>query len=164
MVEETQRQAALRNYVEAVRRFGTTPEGYPPDPREEVEQAAAAYIAGSSILDLTNEAQRAYGEIQVAYSSEEETPFRLGRVVMTPGIEAILTSDADPAELGELIMAHATLDEVKSTLDDEDKATNRRALKERTRVFSAFELRGVKVWIITEWDRSQTTILLPEEY
>jgi hypothetical protein len=39
------------------------------------------------------------------------------------------------------------------------------AVREGTRVFSAYELRdGTRIWIITEADRSVTTILLPEEY
>jgi hypothetical protein len=37
-------------------------------------------------------------------------------------------------------------------------------VREGTRVFSAYELRdGTRIWIITEADRSVTTILLPEE-
>jgi hypothetical protein len=39
------------------------------------------------------------------------------------------------------------------------------AVREGARVFSAYELRdGARIWIITEADRSVTTILLPEEY
>jgi hypothetical protein len=42
---------------------------------------------------------------------------------------------------------------------------NAEALKEGTRLLSAYHLRdGVKIWVITEWDRSVTTALLPEEY
>jgi hypothetical protein len=42
---------------------------------------------------------------------------------------------------------------------------NTRAVREGTRVFSAYELRhGTRIWIITEADRSATTILLPKEY
>jgi len=42
---------------------------------------------------------------------------------------------------------------------------NLRAAREGTRVFSAYELRdGTRIWIITEADRSVTTILFPEEY
>jgi hypothetical protein len=42
---------------------------------------------------------------------------------------------------------------------------NPRAVREGRRVFSAYELPdGTRIWIITEADRSMTTILLPEEY
>jgi len=50
-------------------------------------------------------------------------------------------------------------------LEDEDKKENELFVKEGLRILSAYNLEtGVKVWVITEWDRSVTTILLPEEY
>jgi len=49
-------------------------------------------------------------------------------------------------------------------LDEEDKATNDNALKDGRRVLSAYRFEKVTLWVITEADRSATTILLPEEY
>jgi hypothetical protein len=50
-------------------------------------------------------------------------------------------------------------------LGAEDQLAKLRAVREGTRVFSAYELRdGTRIWIITEADRSVTTILLPGEY
>jgi len=50
-------------------------------------------------------------------------------------------------------------------LDESDKAKNELSLKEAFRILSAYKLKtGVKVWVITEADRSATTLLLPEEY
>ena len=51
-------------------------------------------------------------------------------------------------------------------MDPEDKATNDFAIgDEPQRVFSDYNTSdGTKVWIITEWDRSYTTVLLPEDY
>ncbi len=50
-------------------------------------------------------------------------------------------------------------------LDDEDKKENELSVKQGFRILSAYNLEnGEKVWVITEWDRSVTTILLPEEY
>jgi len=47
----------------------------------------------------------------------------------------------------------------------EDKQQNELALKAGLRFFSAYEKEGMpKIWIITEADRSATTILFPEEY
>lgn len=47
----------------------------------------------------------------------------------------------------------------------EDRAANERALIENTRLVSVYRTQaGVKFWIMTEWDRSLTTILLPEDY
>ena len=50
-------------------------------------------------------------------------------------------------------------------LDDEDKKENELSVKEGFRILSAYKLDSVvKVWIITEWDRSVLAILLPDEY
>jgi hypothetical protein len=47
----------------------------------------------------------------------------------------------------------------------EDWAANDQALIEGTRLLSAYDSsEGVRFWIITEWDRSLTTVLLPEDY
>lgn len=48
---------------------------------------------------------------------------------------------------------------------DSDKALNDRALRNASRLFSAYLLKdGTKVWIITESDRAAATVLLPKEY
>ena len=50
-------------------------------------------------------------------------------------------------------------------LDEEDRESNEQALVEGNRLLSSYKARnGRRFWIITEWDRSVTTILLPEEY
>jgi hypothetical protein len=46
----------------------------------------------------------------------------------------------------------------------EDRRTNDNAVKHGGRVLSSYELRGDKLWIITEADRSVTTLLTPDEY
>lgn len=48
---------------------------------------------------------------------------------------------------------------------EEDKATNDNALVTEGRLFSSYDYKeDIKIWIITEWDRSATTILFPSEY
>jgi hypothetical protein len=50
-------------------------------------------------------------------------------------------------------------------LDEDDRVENEPSSKEGFRLLSAYHLRdGTTIWIITEADRSSTTILLPEEY
>ena len=86
--------------------------------------------------------------------------FLLGQIVATPGALALLSSlGLSP---NTLLSRHANGD--WGDLDDEDKAANDQALKDGDRLLSAYETPGGKVWIITEWDRSVTTILLPSEY
>lgn len=51
------------------------------------------------------------------------------------------------------------------TVCEEDWWQNDLALKEGSRILSAYvTLKGVKLWVITEADRSSTCILLPDEY
>ena len=50
-------------------------------------------------------------------------------------------------------------------VDEEDKMSNNQAVDQGTRILSAYRLpTRDKLWIITEADRSATTLLLPEEY
>jgi len=50
-------------------------------------------------------------------------------------------------------------------VDEEDQEANNLALKDGSRLLSAYRLKsGVKVWIISEADRSSTCVLLPEDY
>lgn len=87
--------------------------------------------------------------------------FPLGRVVATPGaLRALERNSIDPAEL---LTRHLALD--PGVLDSHDQLANLRALQEGSRILSAFPLTdGTRIWIITEADRSVTTLLLPEEY
>ena len=93
--------------------------------------------------------------------------FRLGQVVATPGaLEAFVKASDDPTVY---LRRHQTGD--WGDLDAEDKQANDHAVahendtERQGRVLSAYRLKdGTKIWIITERDRSATTILLPEEY
>ena len=50
-------------------------------------------------------------------------------------------------------------------MDAEDAQENELSLKHGWRLVSAYTLKsGIKVWVITESDRSSTCILVPEEY
>lgn len=50
-------------------------------------------------------------------------------------------------------------------VSDKDRVENELALQEGDRLFSVYMKEGQpKLWIITEWDRSATTVLFPEEY
>jgi len=87
--------------------------------------------------------------------------FDLGKVVATHGaLDALQEAQVDPMTL---VARHANGD--WGDLGDEDKQSNQAALEDDTRIFSAYILPdGVKIWVITEWDRSYTTLLLPSEY
>jgi len=86
--------------------------------------------------------------------------FALGQTVATPG--ALLVMNALDISPLSLLSRHQRGD--WGDLDDDDKAENVLSVKEGFRIFSAYVFDTVKLWVITEADRSATTILLPEEY
>ena len=87
--------------------------------------------------------------------------FDLGQMVMTPGArDAMQSAGHIPPEF---LLRHVHGD--WGELDDEDKQANDEALLHGSRLLSAYRTRREdKLWAITEWDRSATTLLLPEEY
>lgn len=90
-----------------------------------------------------------------------QQPFPPGQTLATPGaLETLETLGIEPSAL---LDRHLSCD--WSDMDAEDQKSNREALKNGSRVFSSYRLGdGVKIWVITEADRSCTTILLPSEY
>ena len=89
------------------------------------------------------------------------TRFTLGQTYITPGAEEALLI-AGQTEI-EFLRRHMSKD--WGELSDEDVRENELSLKEGFRLLSAYRTaKGQKLWIITEADRSATTILLPDEY
>ena len=87
--------------------------------------------------------------------------FSLGQIVATPGaLELLRRYSLSPLTF---IERHATGD--YGCVCPEDALENQRAVKYGSRVFSSYEIaEGERLWCITEWDRSVTTLLLPSEY
>ena len=86
--------------------------------------------------------------------------FSLGNVVATPGAMELFAGEVWKIEL--FLIRHSSGD--WGDVDKEDVAENDLSVKKGFRVLSSYEYRGVTFWIITEADRSVTTILLPDEY
>ena len=101
--------------------------------------------------------------------------FALGQIVATPGALALLERTGFSAVA--LISRHVRGD--FGDCDAEDFATNELSVEQGMRVLSVYRLVDAErltatprdkraalptVWVITEWDRSVTTLLLPEEY
>jgi hypothetical protein len=87
-------------------------------------------------------------------------PLLLGRVLATPGALSVLKKTG--GHPFEYLARHATGD--WGELCAFDRRQNQIALREGYRVLSSYETTAGTVWIVTEADRSITTILLPEEY
>ncbi len=89
------------------------------------------------------------------------TLFNLGQLVATPGALAAIEESGD--SLVTYLNRHVTGD--WGELDAHDQKENDLGISHNLRILSAYTLSsGVKIWIITEADRSSTTALLPEEY
>lgn len=87
--------------------------------------------------------------------------FALGRLVATPGALAALEANASGST--EYLERHVRGD--WGDLCEEDQQANTEAVEVGLRILSAYRLPdGTKLWVITEADRSATTLLLPEEY
>lgn len=94
--------------------------------------------------------------------------FNLGRILATPGALQVLTSMRLSAL--RLLARHVRGD--WGDLDEHDQEQNKLAVRAGLRVFSAYEVERTidgqvikqKFWVITEADRSSTTVLLPDEY
>lgn len=94
----------------------------------------------------------------------------LGRLVITSGIETEIRSNYDFHNFV-LDCLDKYLDEDWGEMCEEDKELNDLAVKNGDdRIFASYNIPeelsdvGEKIYIITEWDRSVTTILFPEEY
>ncbi|MGH9463939.1 MAG: hypothetical protein ACRD1X_22275 [Vicinamibacteria bacterium] len=93
--------------------------------------------------------------------SDRPQILELGYVVATPGALQALESARQSAD--EFLARHEAGD--WGEVGEADRDENGLSLREGFRILSAYTLRtGVKIWIITEADRSATTVLLPEEY
>ena len=92
-----------------------------------------------------------------------EPKFELGRVVMTAAVAEFIADNPNAAEaLNWSIARHHSGD--WGCMDEEDKRENDFAVENGFRIFSAYTVVGSKIWIITEADRSSTTVLFPEDY
>ena len=117
--------------------------------------------------------------IEAAEKKNEATitaPLKLGRTMITSGIAHTF----DTLSLEECSLLHDFLSDSLSRhtrgdwgdVDHEDWETNDDAYETGGRILSAYEPSkkypqlsdDLKIWIITEWDRSATTILFPSEY
>src|SRR5918911_1516194 len=83
--------------------------------------------------------------------------FELGQLFITPGaVEALKASGQSPQEF---ISRHARLEQ--GELCDDDHKENLFSVDKCLRIFSAYKTgKGEKIWVITEADRSATTLLL----
>ena len=89
--------------------------------------------------------------------------FALGQVYLTRGVnEKVANDEAFAKFVSDCLGRHAEGD--WGDLCTEDKEENELSIKEGFRLLSAYQYQDQKIWIITEADRSATTVLFPDEY
>jgi hypothetical protein len=98
-----------------------------------------------------------------------EHKFDMGKLVSTPGALDLIKSLAEaPGDQGlgdvgwEYLNRHLSGD--WGDVSEGDADINNRALEDGARLMSVYNTEKGPLWIITEWDRSATTFLLPSEY
>jgi hypothetical protein len=88
-----------------------------------------------------------------------QSNFPLGRLFITPSAKRALT----PTDVAVAISRHAKGD--WGDVSEEDRQENELSLKEGFRLLSVYHgADGTKFWVMTEADRSSTTVLLPGDY
>jgi hypothetical protein len=118
-----------------------------------------------------NDAEFAFGSMQrpkfIRPTPQQQKVLPLGRIVATADVLTAVPVD----RITECLVAHTCAD--WGCVSEADRRANDEALRCGFRVLSAYAIdpsqpcRGYgenTVWIITEWDRSLTTVLLPKEY
>nr|WP_242431757.1 hypothetical protein [Burkholderia ambifaria] len=86
--------------------------------------------------------------------------FRLGKIVATRGVLTHLEHHGIAAD--QYLKRHMCGD--WGMVPPEDARANCLAVQHGTRILSTYDIGGRRVWVITEADRSVTTLLFPEEY
>lgn len=100
------------------------------------------------------------GEVQPESRPFPEMRFDLGDIVVTAGAHFTLQRlNRHPIQL---VARHVEGD--WGDLDEHDIRENEQSADQGFRVVSAYNIDDAKFYVITEWDRSYTTVLLPEEY
>ncbi|OSI12972.1 hypothetical protein [Neisseria canis] len=98
--------------------------------------------------------------------------FETGQTVITTHLDNWANENLPKALLDRdlwaviLVNAHTRGVGWDEELPDDDAELNRLALQpgKRGRIMSVYTVAGEKIWVITEWDRSATTLLFPDDY
>ena len=90
--------------------------------------------------------------------------FETGQMVWTCGVSGKIAGNAEFAKFVETSLKRHTGGDW-GELTEEDKKENEFSMEKHLRLFSAYKKDSLpKIWIITEADRSATTVLFPDEY
>lgn len=97
------------------------------------------------------------------YMKENEIRFQSSEVVATQGAIALMELQNKP-ELGADLIARHFCGDWGDVCKEEHKANERHLKHKIHHSMSVFNIGGQDIWLITEWDRNVTTIVLPDEF
>jgi len=126
-------------------------------------KAVASHI--NAFLPIISEAEKTFWlKFLNKLERIDETPkvlFSLGNIYLTVGAQEELEESNQTAN--EFLARHQKGD--YGLICEDDRRENELSVKEGFRILSSYKTNAdVKIWVITEADRSSTTLLLPEEY
>ncbi|NBH27207.1 hypothetical protein D3Z60_15710 [Lachnospiraceae bacterium] len=104
-------------------------------------------------------------ESREVFAIKQTPKFELGRLVLTRGVDTRIKEDSLFKNFVQVSLEKYCQCDWGDTCD-EDKQTADESLKDGERILAVYEHKesSTKIWIITEWDRSVTTILFSDEY
>lgn len=89
--------------------------------------------------------------------------FSLGQTVITQGVNMLMEEGSlSKTEVNKMFLDHATGE--WGELTKTDQKMNEKAIKDGDRILSKYTKNGYEFYVITEADRSVTTVLLTDEY
>ena len=102
--------------------------------------------------------------MEIAVVKSKKPLFEMGRLVVTRGVHALMQKDQGFVDfVRESLNRHAWGQ--WGDISESDRVENELSLDQGFRLLSAYSREGQpRIWIITEGDRSATTILFPEKY
>jgi len=114
--------------------------------------------------DVVHYARRTrVSKISVEVYVRRNMKFSLGRIVWTRGVNDLVADDIVFAKfVMDSLKRHANCD--WGELSQDDKKENDFSVGKELRLLSSYQQNDWKIWILTESDRSVTTILFPSEY
>ena len=88
--------------------------------------------------------------------------FQLGACIVSQGVHLLQKANSESCELTPFLIHHQNGN--WGDVCEDDKTSNDEAVLNGDRIMSTYQFNDKKIWIITEHDRSVTTVLLPSEY
>ena len=141
--------------------------------QETVRQNVNALFYGAGVIRSIHEVNgvrveivtdETHGQTEVRFLSQGSPAlFEGGKVVMTAAVAAEIDEDTLGLEdITALLDRHFSGD--FGDLCQEDIQENLRGIRDGDRILSSYRINTLHIWVITEWDRSYTTVLFPEDY